>query len=88
MIVPLCEQQDSSHVGFVMVKRMQLRRGNMEGSLFREAIVQGLVEGQQVHVMHGQVVCVIPALHVAHVDQRCSVESGTRKKTKQEKHST
>lgn len=79
MIVLLGEQQDSAHVGLVVVERVQLWRGDVEGSIFREAVVQSVVKGQQVHVVHGQVVCVIPTLHVAHVDQRRSVESGARR---------
>lgn len=75
----LGEQQDSSYIRLVMVKGVQLRRGHVERTVLGEAVIQSLVQRQQVHVMHGQVVRVVPALQVAHVDQRCSVESGRTK---------
>lgn len=75
----LGEQQDSSYVRLVMVKGVQLRRGHVERTVLGEAVIQGLVQRQQVHVVHGQVVRVVPALQVAHVDQRGSVESGRTK---------
>lgn len=75
----LGEQQDSSYVRLVMVKGVQLRRGHVERTVLGEAVIQSLVQRQQVHVMHRQVVRVVPALQVTHVDQRRSVESGRTK---------
>lgn len=73
----LGEQQDSSHVGFVVVERMQLRRGHVKRTVFWETIVQSLVHWQQVHIMHGQVVCVITTLQVTNVNERRSIEPET-----------
>lgn len=57
-----------------MIEWVELRGGDVEGALLREPVVQGRVEGHQVHVVHGQVVRVIAALQVAHVDQGRAVE--------------
>lgn len=46
----------------------------MEGSVAGETVVQGVVKGQQVHIMHGQVICVIPALKEPHIYQRGAVK--------------
>lgn len=73
----LGEQQDSSYVGLVVVQRVQLGRGHVERSVLGETVVQSFVQRQQVHVVHRQVVCVVTALLVTHVDQRCSVKSET-----------
>lgn len=72
----LGEQQDASYVGVVVVEGVQLRRGHVEGPRCWEAVVQLLVEGQQVHVVHRHVVRVIGALQEAHVDQGRPVEPG------------
>ncbi len=79
----LGEQQDSSHVGLVVVQRVQLRRGHVERSVLWETVVQSVVQRQQVHVVHRQVVCVITALQVTHVDQRRSVKSETARDKQQ-----
>lgn len=73
-VVLLGEQQDSSYVGLVVVQRVQLGRRHVEGAVLGEAVVQGVVQGQQVHVVHGQVVGVVAALQVTHVDQRRPIE--------------
>ena len=75
VVMLLGEQQDSSHVGLVVVQRVQLGRGHVERSLLGETVIQSFVQRQQVHVVHGQVVGVVPALRVADVDQRRSVKS-------------
>lgn len=76
VVVLLGEQQDPAHVRLVVVERVQFGRGHMEGAVLREAVVQGVVEGQQVHVVHGKVVSVVAALQETHVDQGRSVEPG------------
>lgn len=80
LVVLLGEQQDASYVGVVVVEGVQLRRGHVEGSRCWEAVVQLLVEGQQVHVVHRHVVRVIGTLHKAHVDQGGPVEPGGKGK--------
>lgn len=70
----LGEQQDSSHVRLVVVQRVQIRRRHVKWSILREAIIQSVIQRQQVHIVHRQVVCVISALQVTHVDQRRSVK--------------
>lgn len=46
----------------------------MEGPSLWEAIVQLLIEWEQVHVVHGNVVCAVAAFQEARVDERCPVE--------------
>ena len=46
----------------------------MEGPSLWEAIVQFLVEREQVHVVHGNVVCAVAAFQEARVDECCPVE--------------
>lgn len=75
----LSEQQDSSYICLVMVKGVQLRRGHVKRSLFGETVIQSVVQRQQVHIVHRQVVGVVPTLQVTHINQRCPVESGRRK---------
>lgn len=58
----LGEEQDSSYIRLVVVKGVQLRRGHVEGPVLGEAVIQSLVQRQQVHVVHGQVVRLVPAL--------------------------
>lgn len=70
----LGEQQDASHVGLVVVERVQLGRGHVERPVLGETVVQGVVQGQQVHVVHRQVICVVAALQVTDVDERRSVK--------------
>ena len=70
----LGEQQDPPHVRLVVVQRVQLGRGHVEGPALGEPVVQSVVQGQQVHVVHRQVVCVVAALQEAHVDERRSVK--------------
>lgn len=77
----LGEQQDSSHVRLVMVQRVQLGRGHVERPVGGEPVVQSLIQGQQVHVVHGQVIRVVTALLEANVDQRRSVEPGTTRRS-------
>lgn len=69
------EEQDAAYVGFVMVDGVQLWRGHMERPLRWKAVVQGLVHGKQVHVVHGYVVCLISTLQIAHVNEGGSVET-------------
>lgn len=80
VVMLLGEQQDSSHVCLVVVQRVQLRRGHVERPALRETIVQSVVQRQQVHVVHRQVVCVVPALQVTHIDKRRPVKSKKHKK--------
>lgn len=46
----------------------------MEGPSLWEAIVQLLIEREQVHVVHGNVVCAVAAFQEARVDECCPVE--------------
>lgn len=46
----------------------------MEGPSLWEAIVQLLIEREQIHVVHGNVVCAVAALQEAHIDERCPIE--------------
>jgi len=77
LIVLLGEQQDAAHVGLIVVERVQLRGCHVEGSCLREAVVQLLVERQEIDVMHRDVVGVVAALQEAHVDQGCPVKPAT-----------
>lgn len=77
VVMFLGEQQDSSYIGFVVVERVQLRWGHVERSILGETVVQSIIQGQQIHVMHRQIVGVVTTLQVAHVDQRRSVKSET-----------
>lgn len=74
LVVLLGQQQDAAHVGLVVVERVELRGSHVEGPGLGEAIVKLLVEGQQVHVVHGDVVRAVAALQEAHVDERCPVK--------------
>lgn len=51
----------------------------MEGPGLWEAIVQLLVEREQIHVVHGNVVCAVAALQEAHIDERCPIEPAREK---------
>jgi hypothetical protein len=53
---------------------VELRGGHVEGPSLRETIVQLLVEGEQVHIMHSNVIRAVAALQEAHIDECCSVE--------------
>lgn len=81
LVMFLGEQQDPAHVGFVVVKRMQLGRSHVKRSVCRKTVVQSVIERQQVHVVHGQVVGVVATLQEADVDQRRAVKSETRTET-------
>lgn len=70
----LGEQQDATDVGLVVVERVELWGGHVEGPSLREAIVQLLVERKQIHIVHGDVVRAVAALQEAHVDECCPVE--------------
>lgn len=74
LVVLLGEKEDAAHVGLVMVERVELWGGHMEGPSLREAIVQLLIEGEQVHVVHCNVVGAVAALQEAHIDECCPVE--------------
>lgn len=74
LVVLLGEQQDAADIGLVVVEGVELWGGHMEGPCLREAIVQLLVEREQVHVVHGDVVCAVAALQEAHVDECRPVE--------------
>lgn len=76
----LGEQQDSSHIRLVVVQWVQLRRGHVERPVLGETIVQSVILRQQVHIVHRQVVRVVPALQVTHIDQRRPVKSEKHKK--------
>lgn len=70
----LGEQQDAADVGLVVVERVELWGGYMEGTRLGEAVVQLRVEREQVHVMHGDVVRAVATLQEAHVDEGCPIE--------------
>lgn len=74
LVVLLGEQQDAADIGLVVVERVELWGGHVEGPCLREAIVQLLVEREQVHVVHGDVVCAVAALQEAHIDECRPVE--------------
>lgn len=74
LVVLLGEQQDAANIGLVVVERVELRGGHVEGPSLREAIVQLLIEREQIHVMHGNVVRAVAALQEAHVDEGRPVE--------------
>lgn len=74
LVVLLGKQQDATDVGLVVVEWVELRRGHVEGPGLWEAIVQLLIEREQVHIVHGDVVCAVAALQKARVDECCPVE--------------
>ena len=74
LVVLLREQQDAAHIGLVVVERVELWGGHVEGPSLREAIIQLLIEREQIDVMHGNVVCAVAALQEAHIDECCPVE--------------
>lgn len=74
VVMLLGEQQNPSHVCFIMIQGVELWRGHMERSFLREPIVQSLIQRQQVHIVHSNIISVVPALCVAHVDERGSVK--------------
>lgn len=74
LVVLLGKQQDATNVGLVVVERVELWGGHVEGPSLWEAIVQLLIEWEQVHVVHGNVVCAVAAFQEARVDERCPVE--------------
>lgn len=74
LVVLLGEQQDAADISLVVVERVELWGGHVEGPSLRKAIVQLLVEREQVNVMHGNVVRAVAALQEAHVDKRRPVE--------------
>lgn len=74
LVVLLGEQQDAAHIGLVVVERVELWGGHVEGPGLREAIIQLLIEREQIHVVHGDVVCAIAALQEAHVDECRPIE--------------
>lgn len=74
LVVLFGQQQNAAHIGLVVVERVELWGGHMEGPSLWEAIVQLLIEREQVHVVHGDVVCAVAALQEAHVDECCPIE--------------
>lgn len=62
LVVLFGQQQNAAHIGLVVVQRVELWGGHVEGPGLREAIVQLLIEREQVHVVHGDVVCAVAAL--------------------------
>lgn len=74
LVVLLGKQQDATNVGLVVVERVELWGGHVEGPSLWEAIVQLLIEREQVHVVHGDVVCAVAAFQEARVDECCPIE--------------
>lgn len=74
LVVLFGQQQNAAHIGLVVVERVELWGGHMEGPSLREAIVQLLIEREQVHIVHGDVVCAVAALQEAHIDECCPIE--------------
>lgn len=74
LVVLFGQQQNAAHIGLVVVERVELWGGHMEGPSLWEAIVQLLIEREQVHIVHGDVVCAVAALQEAHIDECCPIE--------------
>lgn len=71
-----CHGQNSTDKLLIVVKRVKLRCRDMQRTLGRVAILEVIVERQEVNVMHHHVVTLILTQHKTNVQERGTVKPG------------
>ena len=59
-----------------MIEGVELRRRDVQGPFLGIAVEESIVDWEQVHVVHGNVVAAVTTEDEANVEQRGSVEPG------------